>query len=105
MALVITDSNFDELLQSNKPFVVDFWAEWCGPCKMIGPIIEELALEYEGKITIGKMDVDDNNEVPTRFGIRNIPTLLFFKGGQMVDKQVGAAQKSALAQKVEALLQ
>ena len=105
MALVITDSKFDELLQSNKPLVVDFWAEWCGPCKMIGPIIEELALEYEGKVTIGKMDVDDNNEVPTRFGIRNIPTLLFFKNGQMVDKQVGAAQKSALAQKVEALLQ
>jgi len=105
MALVITDSNFDELLQSNKPLVVDFWAEWCGPCKMIGPIMEELALEYEGKVTIGKMDVDDNNEVPTRFGIRNIPTLLFFKNGQMVDKQVGAAQKSALAQKVEALLQ
>ena len=105
MALVITDSKFDELLQSNKPLVVDFWAEWCGPCKMIGPIMEELALEYEGKVTIGKMDVDDNNEVPTRFGIRNIPTLLFFKNGQMVDKQVGAAQKSALAQKVEALLQ
>ena len=104
MALVITDSNFDELLQSNKPLVVDFWAEWCGPCKMIGPIMEELALEYEGKVTIGKMDVDDNNEVPTRFGIRNIPTLLFFKNGQLVDKQVGAAQKSALAQKVEALL-
>jgi len=104
MALVITDSNFDELLQSNKPIVVDFWAEWCGPCKMIGPIIEDLALEYEGKVTIGKMDVDDNNEVPTRFGIRNIPTLLFFKNGQLVDKQVGAAQKSALAQKVEALL-
>jgi len=105
MALVITDSNFDELLQSNKPLVVDFWAEWCGPCKMIGPIIEELALEFEGKVTIGKMDVDDNNEVTTRFGIRNIPTLLFFKNGQLVDKQVGAAQKSALAQKVEALLQ
>jgi len=105
MALVITDSKFDELLQSNKPLVVDFWAEWCGPCKMIGPIIEELALEYEGKVTIGKMDVDDNNEVPTRFGIRNIPTLLFFKNGHLVDKQVGAAQKSALAQKVEALLQ
>jgi len=105
MALVITDSKFDELLQSNKPLVVDFWAEWCGPCKMIGPIMEELALEYEGKVTIGKMDVDDNNEVPTRFGIRNIPTLLFFKNGHLVDKQVGAAQKSALAQKVEALLQ
>jgi thioredoxin 1 len=104
MALVITDSNFDELLQSNKPLVVDFWAEWCGPCKMIGPVIEELALEYEEKVTIGKMDVDDNNEITSRYGIRNIPTLLFFKNGQLVEKQVGAAQKSALAQKIEALL-
>jgi len=104
MALVITDSNFDELLQSNKPLVVDFWAEWCGPCKMIGPIVEELAHEYEGRVIIGKMDVDDNNEITTRYGIRNIPTLLFFKDGQLVDKQVGAAQKSALAQKIEALL-
>lgn len=105
MALVITDSNFDELLQSNKPLVVDFWAEWCGPCKMIGPIVEDLALHYGEKVIIGKMDVDDNNEVTTRFGIRNIPTLLFFKDGQLVDKQVGAAQKSALAQKIDALLQ
>ena len=104
MALVITDSNFDELFQSDKPLVVDFWAEWCGPCKMIGPIVEDLAHEFEGKVTIGKMNVDDNNDVTTRFGIRNIPTLLFFKNGQLVDKQVGAAQKSALAQKVEALL-
>jgi len=105
MALVITDSNFDELLQSNKPLVVDFWAEWCGPCKMIGPLVEELAHEYEGRVTIGKMDVDDNNEITSRYGIRNIPTLLFFKNGQLVDKQIGAAQKSALAQKVDALLQ
>jgi thioredoxin len=104
MALVITDSNFDELLQSDKPLVVDFWAEWCGPCKMIGPIVEELASQYEGKVIIGKMDVDDNNDITTRYGIRNIPTLLFFKNGQLVDKQVGAAQKSALAQKVDALL-
>jgi len=104
MALVITDSNFDEFLQSNKPFVVDFWAEWCGPCKMIGPIVEDLAHEYEGKVTIGKMDVDDNSEITSRYGIRNIPTILFFNNGQLVDKQVGAAQKSALAQKVEALL-
>lgn len=104
MALVITDSTFDELLQSNKPLVVDFWAEWCGPCKMIGPIVEELAEEFEGKVTIGKMDVDENNEITTRYGIRNIPTLLFFKDGQLIDKQVGATQKSALAQKIEALL-
>jgi thioredoxin 1 len=104
MALVITDSNFDELLQSGKPLVVDFWAEWCGPCKMIGPLVEELSHEYEDKVLIGKMDVDENNDITSRFGIRNIPTLLFFKGGQMVDKQVGAAQKSVLAQKIDALL-
>jgi thioredoxin 1 len=104
MALVITDSNFDELLQSGKPLVVDFWAEWCGPCKMIGPLVEELSHEYEEKVLIGKMDVDENNDITSRFGIRNIPTLLFFKDGQMVDKQVGAAQKSALAQKIDALL-
>jgi thioredoxin 1 len=104
MALIITDSTFDELLQSNKPVVVDFWAEWCGPCKMIGPIVEDLAQEYEDKVTIGKMDVDENNEITTRYGIRNIPTLLFFKDGQLIDKQVGATQKSALVQKIEALL-
>jgi thioredoxin 1 len=105
MALVITDSNFDELLKSDQPLVVDFWAEWCGPCKMVGPIVEELAHEYEGKVLIGKMDVDENNDITSRYGIRNIPTLLLFKGGQMVDKQVGATQKSVLAQKIEALLQ
>ena len=104
MALVITDSNFDELLKSGKPMVVDFWAEWCGPCKMIGPIIEELAHEYEDKVVIGKLDVDANNDVSSRFGIRNIPTILFFKDGVQVDKQVGAAQKSVFVQKIEGLL-
>lgn len=104
MALVITDSNFDELLKSGKPMVVDFWAEWCGPCKMIGPIIEELSHEYEDKVIIGKLDVDDNNDITSRFGIRNIPTILFFKDGVQVDKQVGATQKSVLAQKIEAIL-
>lgn len=104
MALVITDSNFDELLKSGKPMVVDFWAEWCGPCKMMAPVVDELAEAYAGKVNIGKLDVDDNNEISSRYGIRNIPTLLFFKNGQLVDKQVGATQKSALAQKVEALL-
>ncbi|MDP4277221.1 MAG: thioredoxin [Bacteroidota bacterium] len=104
MALVITDSNFDDLLAAPEPLVVDFWAEWCGPCKMIGPVVEELAEAYAGKVTIGKMDVDDNNEISTRYGIRNIPTLLFFKNGQLVDKQVGATQKSTIAQKIEALL-
>jgi len=104
MALVITDSNFDELLKSGKPLVVDFWAEWCGPCKMIGPILEDLSHEYEEKVIIGKLDVDDNNDVTTRYGIRNIPTILFFKDGVQVDKQVGATQKSVMAQKIEALL-
>jgi len=104
MALVITDSNFDELLKSGKPLVVDFWAEWCGPCKMIGPIVEELSHDYEEKVIIGKLDVDDNNDVTTRFGIRNIPTILFFKDGVQVDKQVGATQKSVMIQKIEALL-
>lgn len=104
MALVITDSNFDELLKSGKPMVVDFWAEWCGPCKMIGPIVEELAHEYEDKVIIGKLDVDENNDITSRFGIRNIPTILFFKDGAQVDKQVGATQKSVMVQKIEALL-
>jgi len=104
MAIVITDSSFNELLSSEQPLVVDFWAEWCGPCKMIAPVIEELAEEYSGKVNIGKIDVDENNEISSRYGIRNIPTVLFFKNGQLVDKQVGATQKSALAQKIEALL-
>lgn len=104
MALVITDSNFDELLKSGKPLVVDFWAEWCGPCKMIGPIVEDLSHEYEEKVIIGKLDVDENNDVTTRYGIRNIPTILFFKDGVQVDKQVGATQKSVMVQKIEALL-
>lgn len=104
MALVLTDSNFDEWLNAAEPLVVDFWAEWCGPCKMMAPVVDELAAVYAGKVNIGKLDVDDNNEISTRFGIRNIPTLLFFKNGQLVDKQVGATQKSALAQKIDALL-
>lgn len=79
MALEVTDANFEELVNSGKPMVLDFWAEWCGPCRMVAPIIDELAAEYEGKIIIGKMDVDNNNDVVTQFGIRNIPTILFFK--------------------------
>jgi len=104
MALEVTDSNFDELLKDPRPLIVDFWAEWCGPCRMIAPIIEELAETYKGKVNIGKLDVDENNEISTRFGIRNIPTILFFKHGQLVDTQVGATQKSVLVLKVEALL-
>ena len=104
MALEITDANINELINSGKPVVIDFWAEWCGPCRMVGPIVEELAKEYDGKVVIGKMDVDENVDTPTTYGIRNIPTILFFKDGQLVDKQVGVAQKSVLAAKVEALL-
>ena len=104
MALEVTDANFEELVSAGKPMVLDFWAEWCGPCRMVSPIIDELATEYEGKVTIGKMDVDNNNDVVAQFGIRNIPTVLFFKEGKLVDKQVGAAQKSAFVAKIDALL-
>lgn len=104
MALVITDNNFKELLAEGKPVVVDFWAPWCGPCKMVGPIIEELATEYEGQVIIGKCDVDENTELPAEYGIRNIPTVLFFKDGAMVDKQVGAVAKPAFIEKIKNLL-
>jgi len=105
MALEITDSNFETVvMQSNKPVLVDFWAEWCGPCRMIAPIVEEIAAEYEGKAVVGKVDVDNNPEISGRFGIRNIPTVLFFKNGEVADKQVGAAPKSVFAGKIDALL-
>lgn len=98
----LNDSNFDQVVNSEKPVLVDFWAEWCGPCKMIGPLVEELAGEYEGKAVIAKLNVDENPDVTARYGIRNIPTLLVFKKGQIVDKQIGAVPKSVLAQKLEA---
>jgi thioredoxin 1 len=102
MALEITDANFEELvLKSDKPVLVDFWAEWCGPCRMVGPVVEELAKEYDGKAVIGKVNVDQNSKIPAEFGIRNIPTLLFFKNGQMVEKHVGVAAKAVLAGKLE----
>ena len=104
MALEITDSNFQEILAEGKPVVMDFWAPWCGPCKMVGPIIDELATEYEGKLIIGKCDVDENGDVAAEYGIRNIPTVLFFKNGELVDKQVGSAPKSAYVAKIEAIL-
>ena len=104
MAITVTEENFNEILNEGKPMVLDFWAEWCGPCRMVGPIINELAAEYEGRVVIGKVDVDENNEISTQFGIRNIPTVLYFKGGQIVDKQVGAFPKSAYVEKIEQLL-
>ncbi|MBP1617308.1 MAG: trxA [Bacteroidetes bacterium] len=104
MALEITDATFEEIIGSDKPVVIDFWAEWCGPCRMVGPIVEELSKEYDGKVVIGKVDVDSNDEITAKFGIRNIPTILFFKNGEVVDKQVGATQKSVLADKINKLL-
>ena len=105
MALEITDANFAELVEkSDKPVLVDFWAEWCGPCRQVGPVVEELSKEYEGKAVIGKMNVDHNPNIAMKFGIRSIPTLLFFKGGQMVDRQVGAVPKSVLEGKLKAQL-
>jgi len=105
MALQVTDSNFDELvLNSGKPALVDFWAEWCGPCRMIAPYVEQIAEEYKDKAVVAKVDVDNCPGIAARYGIRNIPTILFFKGGQQVDKQVGAVPKSNLVAKLEALL-
>lgn len=100
--LIINDANFDEIIKGDKPVLVDFWAEWCGPCKMIGPVVEELAGDYEGKAVIAKLNVDENPQVTARYGVRSIPTLLVFKGGQIVDKQVGAVPKSVLDQKLAA---
>jgi thioredoxin 1 len=105
MTVEITDSNFEEVVvNSDKPVLIDFWAEWCGPCRMVGPIVAEMSDEYTDKAVIGKVDVDNNPGVANKFGIRNIPTLLFFKNGEVKDKQVGACPKSTLVNKLEALL-
>ncbi len=104
MALEINKNNIDELLAGGQPVVIDFWAEWCGPCRMIAPVVEELAAEYEGKVIIGKCDVEENDEITMKYGVRNIPTIIFIKDGQLVDKQVGACQKGALVEKIEKLL-
>ena len=104
MALAITNENFQEVLASELPVVIDFWAEWCGPCRMVSPIIEELAAEYEGKVVIGKCDVDDNDDIVAEYKVRNIPTILFIKNGEVKDKQVGACSKDVLVSKLQALL-
>ena len=104
MSQVITAASFDELLKSGKPFVVDFWAEWCGPCRMIAPFVDELANEYAGRVEVGKCNVDQEREIPAKYGIRNIPTLLFFRGGELVERHVGALSKADLAKKFDALL-
>ena len=104
MALEITDESFKEIIKGDKPVVVDFWAEWCGPCKMIGPVVEELAEEYEDKAIIGKINVDENGEVAEEYGVRSIPTILFFKNGELKDKHIGAAKKNLLEEKLKAIL-
>ena len=105
MALAITDATFDEVvLKSEKPVVVDFWAAWCGPCRMVGPVIDEIHGEYEGKAVVGKVDVDANQEFAAKYGVRNIPTVLVFQNGEVVGRQVGVAPKNAYTEAIDALL-
>ncbi|QCX52497.1 thioredoxin [Elizabethkingia sp. JS20170427COW] len=104
MALEITDASFNEIINTDKPVLVDFWATWCGPCRMLGPIIEEIATDFEGKAVVGKVDVDNNQQVSMEFGIRNIPTVLIFKNGEVVDKLVGVSPKEVIAEKLSAHL-
>lgn len=104
MALQITDSTLKDVLNTDKLVVIDFWAEWCAPCKMVGPIIEQIAEEYKDKIVVGKVDVDNNDEATSKYGIRNIPTVLFIKNGQVVDKVVGAGPKNLFTEKIDKLI-
>lgn len=100
----ITSENFEELVASGKPMILDFWATWCGPCRRVGPIIEELAKDYEGQVIVGKCDIEEDEDLPMRFGVRNIPTILFFKNGEVVDKQVGAAARPVFEEKLKSIL-
>ncbi len=104
MEVTITSENFESLKNGAQPLVVDFWATWCGPCRMVGPVISELAEAYDGRIVVGKCDVEENEDLSMEYGIRNIPTILFFKNGQVVDKMVGAQAKARIQEKFEALL-
>ncbi len=105
MALELTDASFDqEVIKSDQLVMVDFWAVWCGPCRIVGPIVEELSKDFEGKMKVGKLDVDNNPKTAVNFGIRNIPTILFFKNGKVVDKQVGAVPKATLEKKINSYL-
>ena len=104
MEVTITNENFASLKAGNQPLVVDFWATWCGPCRMVAPIIEQLAAEYDGQIVVGKCDVEENDDLAAEYGIRNIPTILFFKNGEVVDKLIGAQPKPKIEEKIKALL-
>lgn len=104
MEEVITKENFEELKNGELPLVVDFWATWCGPCKMVGAVLSQLAEQYDGQIVVGKCDVEENDDIAMEYGIRNLPTLLFFKGGELVDKFVGAGNKAKLEEKIQAIL-
>ncbi|MBA3985823.1 MAG: thioredoxin [Flavobacteriales bacterium] len=105
MALEITDATFEEtVLKSDKPVLVDFWAAWCGPCRMVGPIIEEISVDYDGRAVVGKVDVDANQEFAAKYGVRNIPTVLIFQNGEVVGRQVGVAPKTTYAEAIDALL-
>jgi len=104
MALEFTEANFDEMTNTDKPVMVDFWAEWCGPCRLVGPHVEAIAEEYEGRAVVGKVNVDHNPSIAAKFGIRNIPTIVVIKNGELVEKVVGAVPKDTLVQKIEANL-